>query len=60
MKTIYLLFETDKYKSKNSRIFLGVFTNPVLAEIHAKKNNCYRKNSTAVIQEIEINRFGEI
>ena len=60
MKKIYLLFETDIYKSKNSRIFLGVFTTSILAELHAKKNNCYRRNSTAVIQEIEINRFGEI
>lgn len=45
MKTV-VLFETDAYKSKSSRVFLGVFTNKLQAWIAFKKDVNNRKGIT--------------
>ena len=55
--TLFILFETDIYLSKRSRIFLGVFTSKELAEIKAKKNRCNTFFSSHEILEVETNTF---
>jgi hypothetical protein len=60
MKTLYVLFETDVYKSKCSRVFLGVFSSFNLANQYAKDNNCYTNNTEIVILEVELDKFEEM
>lgn len=60
MKTCYVLFETDVYKTKSSRIFLGVFSSFELANQFAKDNNCYTNKTEVVILEVEIDKFQEM
>ena len=55
--TLFILFETDIFLSKRSRVFLGVFTSKKLAEIKAKKNRCNTFFSRAEILEVETNSF---
>jgi len=35
---IFVLFETDVFKTKSSRVFKGVFTTRALAQEHATNN----------------------
>ena len=60
MKSIFVLFETDVYKSKFSRVFLGVFSTFELANQFAKENNCYTDKSEVVILEVELDKFEEM
>jgi hypothetical protein len=60
MDTLFILFETDIWMSKKSRIFVGVFTSRKLAEIQAEKNKINSTISRADIVEVEKNRFLEI
>ncbi len=60
MKTVYVLFETDVYKSKFSRVFLGVFSTFELANQFAKENNCYSYQTEVVILEVELDKFEEM
>ncbi len=60
MKNLYVLFETDVYKSKISRIFLGVFSSFELANQFAKENNCYTNQTEVVILEVELDKFEEM
>lgn len=60
MKNYYVLFQTDIYKTKSSRIFLGVFSSFQLANQFAKENNCYTYLTEVVILEIELEKFEEI
>ncbi|MDV4099099.1 hypothetical protein CMT22_17895 [Elizabethkingia anophelis] len=60
METFYILFETDIHKTRRSRIFLGIFSSSKLAEISAKKKNCYTSFTTADIVPVQLNRIGEI
>ena len=60
MKNVYVLFETDVYKSKFSRVFLGVFSSFNLANQYAKENNCYTNNTEVVILEVELDKFEEM
>ena len=54
---VYVLFETDTNKSKQSRVFLGVFESEVKAIDHAKENNCYTNFTDVVILECALNEF---
>lgn len=56
----YVLFETDIYKSKSSRVFLGVFRSFELANTYAKKYNCYTNETEVVILEVELDKFEEM
>ena len=58
--TYFILFETDIYKTKSSRIFLGVFSSFELANQFAKDNNCYTNNTEVVILEVELDKFEEM
>lgn len=60
MKICYVLFETDIYKTKSSRIFLGVFSSFELANHFAKINNCYTNKIEVVILEVEVDKFEEL
>ncbi|AZA52762.1 hypothetical protein [Chryseobacterium sp. G0201] len=60
MKNLFILFETDVYKSKSSRIFLGVFSSFELANRYAKENNCYTDKTEVVILEAKLNEFQEM
>lgn len=56
MENLFLLFETDVYKTKKSRVFIGVFTSKKLAEIYAKKERIESTISCAEIIEVEKNK----
>lgn len=60
METLFALFRSDIYKSKASRIFLGVFRSFEMANSYAKKYNCYTNESEVEIIEVEVDKFGEI
>ena len=55
MKTVFVLFESDVFKTKSSRVLLGVFSTKKLAEIFAKKERVESSISCAEIIEVEIN-----
>lgn len=55
--SIFILFETDIYKTKSSRIFKGVFTDKGIAEDFAKENRIESTISSAEIIEIEKDIF---
>jgi len=59
MKTVYVLFETDVYKSRSSRVFLGVFSGFEIANQYAKENNCYTYQTEVVILKINLDKFEE-
>ncbi|MCC9037057.1 hypothetical protein LNP80_22865 [Chryseobacterium sp. C-39] len=54
---IFILFETDIYKTKSSRIFKGVFTDKEIAEDFANENKIESTISCAEIIEIEADTF---
>ncbi|RHF02011.1 hypothetical protein DW701_17455 [Bacteroides eggerthii] len=56
----YILFQTDVYKSKHSRVCFGVFSSEVKAIDTAKENNLYTDQAEVVIIECEINQFEEV
>lgn len=60
MKNLFVRFETDIYKSKSTRIFLGVFSSFELANKFAKENNCYIDKTEVVILEVEVDKFQEV
>ena len=59
-KKVYVLFQTDIWQSKNSRVFCGVFENKNDAIDEAKKNDLYQHDAEVVIIETTLNQFGEI
>ena len=58
--TVFILFQTDIYKTRASRIFFGVFTTEVQAIDNAKENGLYTHDAEVVIIECEVNKFGEV
>ena len=59
MKTVFILFETDNWKSRSSRVLLGVFETKEKAIDAAKENDCYRHDCEVDIVECELNKFEE-
>mgnify|MGYP000341449633 CR=1 FL=1 len=57
--TLFVLFQTDIYKSRTSRVFFGVFSTEAKAVDHAKANGLYTHTAEVVIIECEIDKFGE-
>lgn len=57
---LFMLFQTDQWKSKNSRVFFGIFDSRNKALDYAKYNSLTQKNNLIVIIEVELNEFGEI
>ena len=60
MKTVFILFQTDLHKSKQSRVLCGVFTTKNKAIDHAKKNNLYHHTAEVVVIEAELDKFEEL
>ena len=58
--TLFVLFQTDIYKSRASRIFFGVFSTEAKAIDHAKENRLYTHTAEVIIIECEIDKFGEL
>ncbi len=56
----YILFETDIYKSKRSRVCFGVFSSEVKAIDAAKENDLYTNQAEVVIIECEFDQFEEV
>lgn len=57
---LFILFQTDIYKSRSNRVLFGVYESFDLANTAAKENNLYNHNSEVIIDEIELNEFKEI
>jgi hypothetical protein len=57
--TLFILYQTDIWKSLTSRIYCGIFDCRNKAKDSAKYFGLYTKNSTAVIVEVTLNQFQE-
>lgn len=55
---VYVLFETDQYKSTSSRVCLGVFTSHVKADVAALENEC--EEGFYVIIQTTLDNFDEL
>jgi len=58
--TVFILFQTDIYKSRASRVFFGAFSTEVKAIDHAKENGLYIHDAEVVIIECDIDKFNEV
>ena len=57
---LYLLYQTDIWKSKSSYVCFGVFDNFEHANEQAKKNDLYNNNSEIVIKPVKINQLVDV
>lgn len=57
---VYVLYQTDIWKSNKSRVFFGVFPHKTEAIEAAKENGLYTNESEVEIVECELGKFGEI
>ena len=57
---LFLLFQTDNWKSRASRVFFGAFDTRAKALDYAKYNELYWYNAEVVVVEVTLNEFGEI
>jgi hypothetical protein len=57
---LFILYQTDKWKSKVSRVCFGIFDSRAKAIESAKWNELYSYSSEVLIIEITINEFKEI
>jgi hypothetical protein len=53
--TLFILFQTDVWKSKASRVFFGVFDSRNKAIDCAKYQNLYSNTTEVVIEEVTLN-----
>ena len=56
---LFILYQTDTWKSKASRIFFGAFDSRTKALDYAKYNELYWCNSDVIVVEVLLNQFGE-
>ena len=57
---LYLLFQSDVWKNKESRVFFGVFKTQKKANENAKSQELYNCISEVEIVEVTLNNFEEI
>lgn len=57
---VYVLFQTDIWKTKSSRVFFGVFLYKTAAIDAAKINGLYTNDSEVDIIECELGEFEEL
>ncbi len=55
--TLFILFQTDSWKTTTSRVFFGVFDCRNKAIDCAKYNELYTSTTEVVIEEIQLNQF---
>jgi hypothetical protein len=53
--TLFILFQTDVWKSKASRVFFGVFDSRNKAIDYAKYHCLYSNTTEVVIEEVTLN-----
>lgn len=58
--TVYILFQTNIYKTKSSRVYFGVYSSEEKAIEAAKKNDLYTHQAEVVILECEMDTFAEL
>ncbi len=57
---VFILFQTDVWKSKESRVCFGVFDTRAKAIESAKWQKLYNCISEVVVIEVTINQFEEV
>ena len=57
---LFILYQTDLWKSKISRVFFGIFDSRPKAIDCAKYNGLYCSNSKVIIEEVPLNISEEI
>jgi len=57
--TLFILYQTDLWKTKSSRVFFGVFDCRTKAIDYAKYHNLNTQNSKVVIEEVTLNQCQE-
>jgi hypothetical protein len=57
--TLFILYQTDLWKTKSSRVFFGVFDCRTKAIDCAKYHNLNTQNSKVVIEEVTLNQCQE-
>ncbi|QBN20532.1 hypothetical protein [Flavobacterium nackdongense] len=57
---LFILYQTDIWKTKISRVFYGIFDSRIKALDCAKYNGLYGRNAKVVIEEVTLNIFEEI
>lgn len=57
---VYVLFQTDIWKTKSSRVFFGVFPYKNAAIDAAKENGLYTNESEVEVVECELGSFEEL
>jgi hypothetical protein len=57
---IFLLFQTDNWQSRTSKVFFGAFDSRAKALDYAKYNDLYCQNALVLVVEVTLNEFGEI
>ena len=57
---LFILYQTDTWKSRASRVFFGIFDTRDKAIDFAKYNELYQYNAAVVVVEVALNQFGEI
>ena len=57
---LFILYQTDIWKTKISRVFYGIFDSRPKALDCAKYNGLYGPNIKVVIEEVTLNIFEEI
>lgn len=57
---LFILYQTDIWKTKTARVFFGIFDSRPKAIDCAKYNGLYCNNAKVVIEEVTLNIFEEI
>ena len=57
---LFILYQTDLWKSKASRVFFGIFDSRAKAIDCAKWQELYNFNSEVVVLEVTLNLFEEV
>jgi hypothetical protein len=57
--TLFVLYQTDVWKSKSSKVFCGVFDTREKAIDNAKYNGLYTHYSEVIVLEVTLNLFEE-
>lgn len=57
---LYILFQTDQWKTKASRVCFGAYSSFNKANQAAKDNDLYSHESEVVIIEVALDKFEEI
>ncbi|WP_281298868.1 hypothetical protein [Flavobacterium limnophilum] len=57
---LFILYQTDIWKTKISRVFYGIFDSRPKTKGSAKYNGLYTANTKVVIEKVTLNIFEEI